>query len=710
MQKIISGIAVFALAAALAQQQPKAQQQAKPQTPAPAQQTPAATGGSDFKDTVHLIIEDVTVKDKNGKPIEGLKADDFILTEDGKPQTIKFCEFQNLPDAPADAPATPLVRRDSDVAAVTSNQIQAETPGDLRYKDRRLLSIYFDMSAMPQSDQLRALDAAQKFVKSQMAAADLVAIMEYNQGAVKVMQDFTDDREKLLTVIGTIIAGEGQGFDEDANDASSGDTGAAFGQDDGEFNIFNTDRQLAALQTAIGMLKGLQEKKALIYFASGLRLNGIDNQSQLRAMTNAAIRANVSIWSIDARGLVALPPMGDATQRAPGGTAMYTGGSAIAQAANFSKSQDTLFAIAADTGGKALLDFNDLGKGIVEAQKGLGSYYVIGYYSTNTTPDGKFRKVDVKLKEIDGKLEFRHGYYADKVFGKFTAADKERQLEDALMLQDPVTDLTIQMEVNYFQLNRAEYYVPVIMKIPGSELARARRGGNDHTIIELIGEIKDDYGTTIQNIRDHIDVKLAGLSAEELTKSPYAIDLGYTLLPGPYKIKVLARDDETGRIGTYEHKFVIPNLNKEEKRLTISSVVLSSQRQEMRTALYTAGKDKDQAVNPLVQEGMKLIPSVTDVFSKSRDMYVYLQAYEQGDQKFEPLVAFVTFYRGQTKAFETSPMAISDFVDNRLKTTPLKFDLSLAQLVPGKYNCQVTVLNPTSQKAAFWQTPVLIVQ
>src|SRR5262249_58828623 len=115
-----------------------------------------------------------------------------------------------------------------------------------------------------------------------------------------------------------------------ANDASSSDTGAAFGQDDSEFNIFNTDRQLSALQTAARMLGQLSEKKALIYFASGLRLNGIDNQAQLHATINAAIRAGVSFWPIDARGLVASAPLGDATKGSPGGLGMYTGASAMA--------------------------------------------------------------------------------------------------------------------------------------------------------------------------------------------------------------------------------------------------------------------------------------------------------------------------------------------------------------------------------------------
>src|SRR5204863_2253870 len=140
--------------------------------------------------------------------------------------------------------------------------------------------------------------------RTQMTGPDLVAIMKFAGGAVHVLQDFTDDRAQLLTAIQTMIVGEGQGFDENPADDSAADTGSAFGQDDGEFNIFNTDRHLAALQTAVKMLGTLNEKKSLIYFASGLRLNGVDNQAQLRATLDAAIRADVVFFTIDARGLV----------------------------------------------------------------------------------------------------------------------------------------------------------------------------------------------------------------------------------------------------------------------------------------------------------------------------------------------------------------------------------------------------------------------
>jgi VWFA-related protein len=675
---------------------------------ADAQQAPATPPQQQqsftLKVNTQLVVETVIVKDKDGKMIEGLTKDDFIVTEDNVPQAISVFEFQRLedattPGAPAAEPRKPTVQ------PVVRNQITPPPAGDARYRDRRLLVLFFDMMTTQSPDQLRAFLAADKFIRTQMTPADLLAIITFSKGVVGVQQDFTDNRELLLEVLQKLI------YPDDNN--TDTDVVGAFGQDFGEFNIFNTDRQLAALQTAVSMLGGINEQKSIVYFAGGLRLNGTDNQAQLRATINAALRNNVAFFPVDSRGLVATAPLGDASRASPGGIGVFSGTTAMSMITNFQRSQDTLYALAADTGGKALLDNNELSAGIVQAQKAVTSYYVIGYYTSNANPDGKFRRVKVTLKDgVQAKLDFRQGYYAAKTFGKFTAADKERQLEDALMLGDPITDLTIAMEINYFQLNRAEYFVPLTVKIPGSELALARTGGAERTLIDFIGEVKDDYGSTIQNLRDKVDIKLSGETAAQLATRPIEYDTGFTLLPGKYVIKFLARDSETGRIGTYQTPFVIPNLMKEDKRIPISSVVLSSQRVDMKEALFNATKDKNaaaQLANPLVQEGQKLIPSVTRVFSKSRDMYVYVQAYERNATSTEPLVAFVTFYKGQTKAFETPPLAVVEGLDPKSKALPMRFSLSLNKLQPGEYSCQVSVLDPNGQKVAFWQAPVMLV-
>jgi VWFA-related protein len=664
-----------------------------------------------------VVIETVSVTDKKGSPIEGLTASDFRVTEDGVPQTVSFCEYQKLQPGSVPAPApTPVA--DANITIydkLTRTQISPEPPDSVKYKDRRLLALYFDMTAMPPPDQLRALKAAENFVRTQIKRQDLVAIFRYQGGSVDVVCDFTADRDHLLSILETMIVGEGQGFGESTQDSGAADTGAAFGQDDSEFNTFNNDRQLSALQTAAKMLGQLSEKKSLIYFASGLRLNGLNNQAQLHATIDEAIRSGVSFWPIDARGLVAQAPLGDATHGSQGSVVMYSGAAALSLRADFQQSQDTLYALAGDTGGKALFDYNDLTQGISQAERAVTSYYILGYYTTNTEQDGKFRRIKISLvADESASLDYRQGYYAQKKFSHFTEADKERQLEDALMLPDPVTELTIAMEVDYFQLNRAEYFVPVIVKIPGRELALAKRRGAEHTLLDFIGEVKDNYGTTITNLRDKMNIKLSDSTAAELARRPIEYDAGFTLLPGKYSIKFLARDAETGRIGTYQADFVVPDLNRVEKQIPISSVVLSSQRVQLAEALFNAVKNKDkrereEAANPLVENGQKLIPSVTRVFSKRREMYVYLQAYEQGITTPEPLVAFVSFYSGEKRELETRPVEVTDQWNNRVKTMPLSFNVPLSQLPPGEYVCQVTVLDPSGQKATFWRAPVRLV-
>ena len=665
-----------------------------------------------FRSGARLIVQTVSVKDQDGRVVEGLTPADFIVTEDGEPQTVSFAEFQRLPDRPADArAATPAPQFAAAVRAPspTQGQIVVPPPGDTRYRDRRLLVLYFDLTAMPPADQMRAYAAAQTFVDTQMQPSDLLAVMTFGGGAVRVKQDFTADRGALREVIQTLIFGDDKDGDGIPDNT---DIGTAFGQDDAEFSILNTDRQLSALQTAATLLRALPEQKALIYFASGLRLNGVDNQAQLRATTNAAIRANVALHPIDARGLVAFAPLGDATRPSPGGLATFTGQLAQNTITGFQRSQDTLYSLAKDTGGRAMFDYNDLSLGIAQAAQSITSYYMLGYYSTHAANDGTFHRVKVSLRRgVAGELAYRQGYYADKEFAKFTAADKERQLEEALMLDNPVTEISIAMELNYFQLNSAEYFVPVAVKIPGSELALARRRGAPRTVIDVIGEVKDDYGITVQNVRDKLDIKLSDDTAAQLATRPLLYETGFTLLPGRYVIKLLARDEETGRIGTYQAAFTVPNLNKELQRVPISTVVLSTQRVALSDAIYSVKqKTEAEAANPLVHDGQKLVPSVTRVFSRGRDLYVFAQAYQRGATTTQPLVAFVSFYRGDVKAFETAPMLVTEGLDAKTKAVPLRFSVPLERFATGRYDCQLTVIDPTGEKIAFWRAPIVIVR
>src|ERR1035437_4551015 len=153
---------VIALSCCLVAQQPT------PNTP------PPANGTVKFQANAQLVVKTVTVTYKNSKTVEGLTAKDFSVTEDGEAQTVSFCEFQTMLETP-EPPVTPAPAAEpvaAKVDPVVRTEIAPERPGDLRYRDRRLIVLSFDMGAMPPQDQVRAQTAAIKFIRTQMTPAD----------------------------------------------------------------------------------------------------------------------------------------------------------------------------------------------------------------------------------------------------------------------------------------------------------------------------------------------------------------------------------------------------------------------------------------------------------------------------------------------------------------------------------------------------------
>ena len=116
-----------------------------------------------------------------------------------------------------------------------------------------------------------------------------------------------------------------------------------------------------------------------------------------------------------------------------------------------------------------------------------------------------------------------------------------------------------------------------------------------------------------------------------------------------------------------------------------------------------------QAANPLVRDGQKLLPSVTRVFSAARDMYVYLEAYQCDGETMRPVVAFVTFFRGDEQVFETVPVAVTQGWNEKSRAIPVGFTVPLRDLSPGRYDVQVSVLDPTGKKTKFTRSRIVLI-
>ena len=662
-----------------------------------------------FQTTTNLVVVNVTVRDKSGKLLDNLKKEDFILTEDDKPQTISVFEVEHLSSEtlPPAGPVNnaPALRTRPAEPKTTAPIAAADGPQSRR--DKRLLALYFDFSSMQPQEQIRAQQAALKFLNQQMTASDLVGLLTYTN-RLRVMQEFTNDRELLISEIQGFRVGEAS---ENAVDGATGpddtDDSGSFTPDETEFNIFNTDLKLMGLESAVKKLALYPEKKALIYFSSGISRTGVDNESQLRATVNAAVRANVAFYPVDARGLVAMAPGGDASTASASGTGIFTGKTQQGLRDKFNTSQETLSTLAGDTGGKALLDSNDLTMGITQAQRDINTYYILGYYSTNEALDGKYRRVKVRLKtDSQAKLDYRNGYYAAKTFQKFTASDKERQLEEALTLGDPVTELPLALEVDYFRMARDKYFVPITARIAGSALDLSKK---ESTELDFIGQIRDPAGRLIGGVRDAITLKFAGDNASQLAKKQIEYDSGVTLPPGEYRLKFLARENQNGKMGTFEMKFTVPDLSKQSNRVRMSSVVWSNQREPLSSSVGSAGTSKKVLeAHPLVENGQKLVPDITRVFRKDQKLLVYFEVYDPGVEASPSVTAELMVFRGKSKAFESAPVRVTKPKSGRQNTLAFEFQMPLANIPPGRYTCQVSVIDEQSRKFGYARSPLVV--
>lgn len=687
---------------------------------------PASPQRATFSMTTSVVIVNVTVLDRNGKPIENLTKNDFQLYEDGKLQTLQAVDLQRLTNralptfnsaaAEAPPPASPpagYYNPEAEKAAEHSNLSS-------KYQDRRLVVILFDFSSMQPAEQIRAKQAAIKFITAQMTASDTVAI-EVLGSELRTVQDFTSDREMLLSAINKFRIGESS---ENATTADQGadaqDQSGQFVADETEFNIFNSDVKLAALQDAARQLAQYPEKKALIYISSGIQKNGVDNQSQLEATVNTAVRANVAFYTIDARGLSAIVPGGDATQAGAVGNNLYSGAGQRSNRANFDNQQETLATLALDTGGKALLDSNDLTLGMRQVQQDFTSYYVLSYLSTNPAQDGRYRRIQVKLSPAAGnlkaKLEYRQGYFAPTTFNHLGDTDKEAQLQQALLSDNPVTDLPLAAEVDYFRLEKDKYFVPISVKIPGSALAFKNKGSKAATELDFIAEVFDARNRTAATVRDTIPIKVNDTVAGEVGRKNIQYDTGVTLTPGKYRLRFVARENGEGKVGTFESPFTVPDLDS-GAALRVSSLILSNQRQAVKERIGgVANGKKLVAANPLIDgNGQQLMPNVTKVFRPGQTLMAYLEVYDPaipdslpGNMKFADVEASLALYKGDKKVFETPSVRASRMDAKRTATLPINLQTAVDKIEPGRYECQVNVIDEFGRKFAFPRTGLAV--
>ncbi|HYN09026.1 MAG TPA: VWA domain-containing protein [Vicinamibacterales bacterium] len=714
-----------------------------------------------FRSSVNLILVDVTVRDGKGQPVRDLRASDFEILENGKPQTIvTFAQEDITQTAQAIVTASTLTRvgearsgvpvrvatnsaADPKAAAPPTAGTVAAPPatgidasrGALTSEEvagRRIWVLLFDTSSMQPEDVQKAADAAIKWGQERMSPADLVAIASIGS-TLQVLSDFTNDRERVVSVLKGFAVTDGTATpDVDAStmaadEAVAAETTAAATVDASvqEMDSFNNDIRLRGIKTICDGLLSIQQRKSILYFSSGMARNGSDNAVESRAAVNACSRANTSINPVDSRGLQAVVAGGSARQGSRGGVAAFSGRGVAQQFARLAAQQETLQSLAADTGGTAFTDSNDFGEAFDKITSEISSYYILGYASSNTKQDGGYRKIEVRLKtKVDARVRAREGYYADRDFTHTSRADRETQMQEQLLMAIPATDVPLFVTAGYFRLANADacgQQVGVGGRPggPGGMGPGGGRGGGrggpggfmPSCFYVPISMVVPGEAVPVSSSDEVLDIR--GFVRDERNQ-PFATIKQTVTVPAATRDSLVSRQVlfQTGATlppGRYIARIIVRE-NVTGKMGTFETAVLVPDltRAPVKVSSIVLstqlkhGTPARRTLSPLVRDNLEIIPNLTHVVTQDQKLYFYYEVYEPAIAENRPhLRTNLTFYRGKVKVYETPIVERTSLDAADRKAAIFEFEVDASTFTPGLYTCQVNVIDATAGQFSF---------
>jgi VWFA-related protein len=689
----------------------------------PLSQTDPLREGSESVYTIQvyhdLVLVDVVVTDKKGNTIKNLTRGNFTIYEDNAPQKISTFDYEDLSTIFEQSnKATVHAQRALPLINLSKSSLE-QVPRE-QFRHHRLIILLFDLSSMPVEDLIQAQTTAQNFIEKQLTPADLVALV-VNASSLKLLQNFTNDREALRAAVTKLNVGDSTDLAQlgttTTEENTSEDVSDAYQADETQFNIFNTDRKLSAIESVGKMFQQLPEKKFLVHFSSGISTTGVENQSQLRATIDALNQASTSLYAVDTRGLIAAPPGGDASKGSASGTANFSGKAIRDQFASIANSQETLTALALDTGGKALLDTNNLGQVFQAVLQDSTSYYLLSYNSSNTKRDGKFRRIKVSVDIPGARLKYRQGYYSPKAFNQLTKFDKERHLEEAITTERPFSEISFLIATSFVRADAQQVFVPVSLKFSAADIPFQQKGKKAQAAFDFIGQVRGARNSLVSAVRDTIRIDLKPEIFSKVSAGGIQYQTGFYLKPGEYDLKFLLRENQTGKLSTFEQALQVPDFSR--PALSVSSVILSNHlepvKQHTNAVRRVASLGEglfpfpSRSDDPLIVEGNRIVPNVAKVFSPSDKLYIFFQVYVGSAHKGSPnLAASLVFYKDGAQFRDARTIPLDQFDEGSNDTITCHLELPLTQFAKGNYLLQLNLVDQSSQEVLTQRNPFVV--
>jgi VWFA-related protein len=635
--------------------------------------------------TAELVELDVIVTDSKGRPVGDLQQTDFEVCEDGvKQEIVAFERLLETLEPMTEATQPPSQVRSGQDRERKDASVPINLAGPARYS-----LIYITVSDIDRAGMAARKEKLFTSLDELVSPSDRVAIALEG----RLIQDFTSDRELLKEMFWKAISTSALNFWVAHGDPQARSESLQLRQDVGVASLnelierqqavipdlgteFAADARYWALVIlkryvrALGVLPG---RKHLIWFNSGLVYSP---QREVEAATiekiiSSANRGGVSFYIIDARGLVAISP-GPIDQPSPRPSVLpdYV----HRQHADFSASTFGSRVVANNTGGRFYgLNWPELG--LKQVAVDAHNYYRLAYYPTNTNPDGKFRKITVKVKRPDVTVITRSGYLAPKPFDQMTAQERRDHLLQAMLSDKDYRALPVKAQAYVFPQPNGEAVVSIGVEGEGAaiplKLVESRYRGQ----VDLIIQVLTESGQLADSVNQTVDLKLTDKTYRQLHAGVFRYRAEVKLKSGQYRLRVVARENEQGKLGSFEQRFSMPAVGD---GLIMSDLVMSTPEQPD-------------------------LPLVSRDFNKKRRVMVQFQAFNQsaGSTVGAPLLVTCEIVRGEQVVWRREETQANPAADRPITLT---WRLPFERLNPGQYTLRVTVIDQRSQHHETRQT------
>lgn len=675
----------------------------------------------------NLVNIDVIVKDKKGKYVPDLKAEDFTITENGVTQKIEFFD-------------APLLQTDP---GKPGEEVAATAP-------RNYVSLVLDYQTTDVTNLKPVREGAIKYVREQVTDADAVAVLSVTNG-LQMLQSFTQDKAKLIACLENLDSSiDSKNFEQrDISDRignlrdflnSAESTPGAIESPAGgaaAARVMIAQRvlqQFIRMRTALSMqqarpvlaalaaiaegLRPIPGKKTLVLFSQGFVSPAVLDW-QVQTTIDIANRANVAIYIIDSAGLrAAAPASGSLVPSSP-----LAGASAIAnqeqriravggetvfdtiRQEGQTREYDILYRISGDTGGKFLKGNNDIGQGLERINQEIQARYTLAYRSTNQNFDGEFRKVKIEVRRPDTQIISRSGYYAipPEEIVLLSPADKKLLANFDGAQANP--GLPLFVSLSPFRTREGLYTVPLAIELPPSAVKFERKGDKRVMQLEVLGVLKIAPDRTLSRLGGNFDVNLSASDYERMLSNNIFYRQDLQLAPGDYTIDLIVRDKQSGKIASRREQLVLPEPDAE---FAATPVVLSRYVEPASELPPHPADFPDVFVH-----GKTLIrPSAGRQFKSSDNLIMFLAVYNAANssETQKPLVRVsVRLMKDGQPASKFFDYVLTEIQNQPVPHLTFAEYLRLTNLAPGRYQVMIEVKDMVTRKSSKQEAPFEIV-